>query len=66
MDSLTFQKIKEFIVYARKRAEESKGTDYEWDYEDCKHCLFRFALEYPHPNHGIDDIIDEFEELPPY
>lgn len=53
------QKELDFLNYARQRAEESKGTPYEWDFDECIDNVIDFANENPHRN--WDDIIDEYE-----
>lgn len=51
-----------FESYAKWRALQSKGTSFEWNYEDCKDCLEDFAAE--NKRKSWDDLIDEFEDLP--
>lgn len=61
---------KEFIKYAKQRAIESKGTNYEWDFEK----LYPNEIEFlyiirQHPKFNIndkscwEDIIDWFEDV---
>lgn len=58
-------KEKEFIKYAKQRANESKGTDYEWDFDNEIEFLY---LIRQHPKHNIknksswEDIIDWYED----
>lgn len=64
------EKEKELIKYAKQRAIESKGTNYEWDFEK----LYPNEIEFlyiirQHPKYNIndkscwEDIIDWFEDV---
>lgn len=53
------QKKLDFLNYARLRSENSKGTPYEWDFDECIDNVIAFAEE--NPNKRWDDIIDEYE-----
>ena len=66
----------QFVAFARQRAEESKGTSYEWDFgtlypteEDEDYFI---AVIEGHPKFDWrkgehwDDILDWFEDLPTY
>ena len=68
--------IKEFIEYAKQRSVESKGTNYEWDfnklYPNENEIQFFLSVIEQHPRYTIvddnhwDDIIDWFENLESY
>lgn len=58
-----YEKMNEFLEYAKERAEQSEGTPYEWNYRECKYCLMNFAERW-FDKLGWEDIIDEFESLP--
>lgn len=59
-----YDKMQEFLDYAKERAELSEGTPYEWNYRDCKYNLMDFAERYFN-RLGWEDIIDEWEALSP-
>lgn len=48
-----------FTNYARMRAEQSKGTPYEWNFDECIDQVVSFYKENPHKR--WDDLIDEYE-----
>jgi hypothetical protein len=66
----------QFVDFAKARANESKGTPYEWDFNTLypteKDVEYFFAVVEGHPkydwktNEHWDDIIDWFEDLPVY
>lgn len=52
--------LPDFLEYARRRAESSEGTDHEWNYRECKHCLMDFAEL--NQQKSWEYIVDEFEK----
>lgn len=52
----------EFLAHAATRAEESKGTAYEWDFKINRLNILIFAEG--RLDEDWDDIIDEYEDLP--
>lgn len=58
-----YEKIVDFLQYAKERAKQSEGTLYEWNLSECKYCLLDFA-EHKFNSKSWEEIIDEFEALP--